>query len=112
VRGPNRERGLRTPVMVWKTWVNSSISTPIIVDDTIVDAAYDDVVHMYHIDYVPASAGAAGALRSRDGHWWTVTVRRTATFTGGSSFESTPVLWDGRVYIGSRDGWFYCLGDK
>jgi outer membrane protein assembly factor BamB len=41
-----------------------------------------------------------------------VTVRRTATFTGGSSFESTPVLWDGRVYIGSRDGWFYCLGDK
>ncbi len=27
-------------------------------------------------------------------------------------FESTPVLWDGRIYIGSRDGWFYCLGDR
>jgi hypothetical protein len=112
VRGPNLEPDLRTPVMVWKTWVNSSISTPIIVDDSIVDAAYDDTVHLYHIDYVPASAGAAGALRSRDGHWWTVKVHQTATFTAGSSFESTPVLWDGRIYIGSRDGWFYCLGDK
>ena len=112
VRGPNLERGLRTPVMVWKTWVDSAISTPIIVDDTIVDAAYDDRVHMYHIDYVPAAQGAAGALRSRDGHWWTIRVRQTATFTAASSFESTPVLWDGRVYIGSRDGWFYCLGDR
>ena len=112
VRGPNREPGLRAPVMVWKTWVDSSISTPIIVGDTMVDAAYDDRVHLYHIDYVPASAGAAGALRSRDGHWWTIQVTQKATFTAGSSFESTPVLWNGRIYIGSRDGWLYCLGDK
>jgi outer membrane protein assembly factor BamB len=25
--------------------------------------------------------------------------------------ESTPAVWDGRVYVGSRDGWFYALGD-
>ena len=112
VRGPNRQAGLRTPVTVWKGWVDSSVSTPIIVGDTMVDAAYDDRVHLYHLDYVPASAGAAGALRSRDGHWWTIKVRQTATFKAGSSFESTPVLWNGRIYIGSRDGWFYCLGDK
>jgi outer membrane protein assembly factor BamB len=112
VRGPNRERGLRTPVMVAKTWVNSAISTPIIVDDTVVDAAYDNVVHLYHLAYKPSSQGAAGALRSRDGHWWTVSLHQTASFTAGSAFESTPVLWNGRVYIGSRDGWFYCLGDK
>ena len=112
MRGPNLERGLHTPVMVWKSWVNSAISTPIIVDDTIIDAAYDDRVHMYHIDYVPAAQGAAGALRSRDGHWWTVKIRQTATFTAASSSSRRPVLWDGRVYIGSRDGWFYCLGDR
>jgi len=112
VRGPNLQRGLRTPVTVFKSWVNAAISTPIIVDDTIVSAAYDNRVHLYHIDYRPAAQGAAGALRSRDGHWWTVKIRQTATFTGGSAFESTPVLWDGRVYIGCRDGWFYCLGDR
>ncbi len=112
VRGPNLERGLRSPVTVFKSWVNAAISTPIIVDDTIVTAAYDNRVHMYHIDYVPAAQGAAGALRSRDGHWWTVKIHETATFTAGSAFESTPVLWDGRVYIGCRDGWFYCLGDR
>ncbi|MGZ4200045.1 MAG: outer membrane protein assembly factor BamB family protein, partial [Thermoleophilia bacterium] len=42
VRGPNLERGLRTPVTIFKNWVNAAISTPIIVDDTIVSAAYDN----------------------------------------------------------------------
>ena len=112
VRGPNRERGLRTPVTVFKDWLNASVSTPVFVDDTLISAGYDDKVHLYHIDYRPAQANTAGALRSRDGHWWTVTIDETAGFTGGSAFESTPLVWDGRVYIGCRDGWFYCLGDR
>jgi outer membrane protein assembly factor BamB len=112
VRGPNREKGMRTPVTVFKSWVNAAVSTPIIVGDTIVDAAYDDRVHLYHVDYRTAQPNAAGALKSRDGHWWTIAIHETAAFTAGSAFESTPVLWDGRVYIGCRDGWFYCLGDR
>jgi outer membrane protein assembly factor BamB len=112
LRGPNLERGMKTPVTVFKSWVNSAVSTPIVVDDTIVDAAYDNRVHLYHVDYRPAQPGAADALRSRDGHWWTIGISQTATFTAGSAFESTPVLWDGRIYVGCRDGWFYCLGDR
>ncbi|RPI23860.1 MAG: hypothetical protein EHM57_03420, partial [Actinobacteria bacterium] len=23
--------------------------------------------------------------------------------------ESTPAVWDGRIYVGSRDGFFYAL---
>ncbi len=68
VRGPNLEPGLKTPVTIFKSWVNAAISTPILFDDTIVSAAYDNRVHLYHIDYAPAAQGAAGALRSHDGH--------------------------------------------
>ena len=28
----------------------------------------------------------------------------------GSCIESTPAIWDGRLYVGSRDGFFYALG--
>ena len=112
VKGPDLEPGLRTPVEVFRRWLNSSVSTPIIVGDALVAAGYDERVHLYHIAYAPSQEGRRGALRSRDGHWWTVKIGETATFKGGSSFESTPVLWQGRVYIGCRDGFFYCLGDR
>ena len=36
----------------------------------------------------------------------------TDAFRGGSSFESTPIVWQGRVYVGCRDGYFYCLGER
>ncbi|MFZ6004549.1 MAG: PQQ-binding-like beta-propeller repeat protein [Actinomycetota bacterium] len=34
---------------------------------------------------------------------WTVEI--------GSCIEATPAVWDGRIYIGSRDGHLYILGD-
>jgi outer membrane protein assembly factor BamB len=111
VKGPNLEPGLPTPVEVLRTWVNGGISTPIIVGNALVTAAYDGRGHLFRIHYKPAQQGQTGALRSRDGKSWTATITQTARFTGGSSFESPPVLWDGRIYVGCRDGWFYCLGD-
>ena len=29
----------------------------------------------------------------------------------GNCIESTPAIWDGRIYVGSRDGFIYALGD-
>jgi outer membrane protein assembly factor BamB len=29
-----------------------------------------------------------------------------------SALESSPAVWKGRIYLGSRDGFFYCFGDK
>ena len=112
VQGPNNEPGLHAPRLVFKAWTGGGISSPIMAGDTIIVGAYDAKVHMYHIAYTPAAANAAGALKSRDGHWWKVKIREKATFSGGGSYESTPVLWNGRVYIGARNGYYYCLGDR
>jgi hypothetical protein len=112
VRGPNLESGLRTPVEVYRSWLNASVSTPIFTGDSLIAAGYDDRVHLYRVSYLPSRQGEPGALRSRDGQWWTVRINEAATFKAESSFESTPIVWQGRIYIGCRDGWFYCLGDR
>jgi outer membrane protein assembly factor BamB len=112
VPGPNLEPGLRTPRLIAKFYVGGSISTPIMVDDTIVAAGYDAHVHLYQIRWRRARQGAPGALTSPDGNSFTVSVRETASYAGGGAFESTPVMWKGRVFIGSRDGYLYCLGDR
>ncbi|MGM0505328.1 MAG: PQQ-binding-like beta-propeller repeat protein, partial [Bacteroidota bacterium] len=28
------------------------------------------------------------------------------------SFESTPIVYNGKIFIASRDGYLYCLGSK
>jgi outer membrane protein assembly factor BamB len=113
VRGPNLEPGLATPVVVAKIWNGGGISTPILFDDTLIAAGYDQRVHLFHLNYAPAQQGDEGALPSAagDGKYWKVSVTERDQFAASAAFESTPTLWDGRVYIGCRDGWFYCLGD-
>jgi outer membrane protein assembly factor BamB len=113
VQGPNRERGLPTPVQVAKIWMGGGISTPVFVGDALVAAGYDQRVHLYRLRYEPAQEGEEGALPSAsgDGSFWTVSVTERAQHYAEAAFESTPVVWSGRVYIGCRDGWFYCLGD-
>jgi outer membrane protein assembly factor BamB len=56
-------------------------------------------------------ATAAGKMQSYD-----ITDPRSPvldweiTITAGS-IEATPAAWDGMIYIGSRDGFFYGVGD-
>ena len=112
VKGPNLEKRLRTPVVAARIWMGGGITTPAFVGDRIVAAGYDNMVHLYKVSYEAATQDDAGALPSADGRWWTVSVRETARFTGGGAYEATPVVWDGRAYIGSRDGNLYCLGRR
>jgi outer membrane protein assembly factor BamB len=99
---------LPTPIVVAKEYIGGAISTPIIVDDHIVACGYDAKVHVYRIVY-DSPDGKGVALKARDGHTVRVSLKETDTFRAGS-FESTPVVWNGRIYIGSRDGYLYCLG--
>ncbi|MDF1542273.1 MAG: PQQ-binding-like beta-propeller repeat protein [Anaerosomatales bacterium] len=111
--GPNRESDLPRPVLVHREYIGGAISTPVIVGDSIVTAGYDGRVRVLRVETEPAEEDGDGdgvLLRARDGSWHRVSVSETAVFSGGGSFESTPLVWEGRVYIGSRDGYLYCLG--
>jgi outer membrane protein assembly factor BamB len=98
-----------TPVIVAKKYIGGAISTPIIVDDHVIAAGYDSKVHVYRIVY-DAKGGGGVPLKTRDGRTVRVSLVETGSFRAGS-FESTPVVWNGRIYIGSRDGYLYCLGE-
>lgn len=97
-----------TPVLVAKHNIGGAISTPIIVDDHIVACGYDAKVHVFRISY---DAPDGVKLTARNGEAVSVAIKEVATFKTGA-IESTPVVWRGRIYIGSRDGYLYCLGEK
>ncbi|HEY3317371.1 MAG TPA: PQQ-binding-like beta-propeller repeat protein [Coriobacteriia bacterium] len=111
--GPHGEKGLPKPQLVFSAEIGGAISTPIIVDDYVVTTGYDKKVHLYRVDYRSRQPrGAEGVwLESRDGRSWFTGVRELATFTAEGPFESTPIVWKGRIYVACRDGYLYCLGD-
>jgi len=105
---PQGTAGVPKPKLVYQTAVGGGISTPIMVDDYIIQAGYGAAVNVFKIDY---EAGGGVPLTDRSGKGWTVSVSKVASFAGAGSYESTPIVWQGRIYVGSRDGFFYCLGD-
>jgi len=107
VSGPQGQAGLPTPKLVFADDVGGGISTPIMVDDYIIQGGYGARMNVYRIDY---QAEGGVPLKDRAGNQWSVGVEKVASFSAGS-FESTPIVWQGRIYVGSRDGSFYCLGD-
>ncbi len=60
---------------------------------------------------VAVDCGAGGALRGYDLTDPRRPVQAWQTERVGGCIESTPAVWDGRIYVGSRDGFFYAFGD-
>ncbi len=110
--GPGPAGPAPAPVEVFTDAIGGSISTPVLVGDRLVTAGYGSRVHLYDLTYSETKKGAEGALQSPDGRWWRVRVKKAASFTGGAAFEATPLVYGGRVYIGCRDGYLYCLGER
>ena len=50
--GPNGEKNLPKPKLVFRSAIGGGISTPIIVDDYLITTGYDQKVHLYRIDYL------------------------------------------------------------
>jgi outer membrane protein assembly factor BamB len=90
VFGPDGKKLYYAPELVFKHQIGASISTPIIVGNKIIASGYAGV-YLFQYDKE-------------------LNVKKLAKFT--SSFEATPVVHNGRLYIASRDGYFYCLGRK
>ena len=81
--------------VVWRERIGyHEWSSPVVVDDTLIVGACEGT-----------GIRAWSLADPRDPRpLWTV---RT-----GGCVESTPAVWDGRIYVGSRDGYFYAFGDR
>jgi outer membrane protein assembly factor BamB len=90
VDGPRFEKKYNTPKLLFKYHIGSSISTPIIVNDKIIAAGYDGIYLFQYDKYL--------------------NFKKVDSFQ--VQVESTPIVYNGRLYIASRDGYLYCLGKK
>jgi outer membrane protein assembly factor BamB len=90
VLGPDSITVYPTPKLIYKERIGPSISTPIFVDDKLIVAGYWGIrIYKYN------SENKFELLDKRDG-----------------TFESTPIVWNNKIYIASRDGYLYCFGLK
>ena len=90
VIGPDNKTRYYSPKVVFKRYLGPSMATPVFLKDRLIAAGY---------------AGLRLFSYDNSGHFSLLDQLRT-------TFESTPFTWNRRVYIASRDGWFYCLGEK
>ncbi len=65
--------------------------SPVVVDDVLIQGDCEGVLHGFDLTASPPAP------------LWSVTL--------GGCIESTPAVWDGRIYVGSRNGTFYALAD-
>ncbi|MHB9115757.1 MAG: outer membrane protein assembly factor BamB family protein [Thermoleophilia bacterium] len=82
--------------IVWeKPFTYHAWGSAAVVDDILIVGDTDGWIHAYDVsdpDVDPPQL-------------WQVQV------PGGGAVESTPAVWRGRIYVGSRNGYFYCFGE-
>ena len=90
VAGPDGKTMFHPPKGIYSTYVGPSICTPIFVDNRLIVAGYHGI-RIFEFDH--------------EGNF-------TQVDRFGPTFESTPIVHNGRIYIASRNGYLYCLGRK
>lgn len=70
-------------------------ASPVVVDNVLIMPDGDGVVHAFDVSNTLVDPPEI----------WNVKVPN-----GGQAMEATPVVFDGKIYIGSRNGYLYCLG--
>lgn len=92
VLGPDGQTKYPTPELVFKHKTGPSISTPLLVGNKLIAATYEG---LYLFEY------------NTDKQFRLVEYRPEL-----GAIESTPIVHNRRLYIASRNGLLYCLGDK
>jgi hypothetical protein len=123
--------------VVWSVQLNAgpdtgTWSTPVVLDDVVIvttkpggvrgfDRTTGDELWQVRVSGLTLSSPVLvdGVLLQGDGkgrlHAWDLSDPRREpvelwTLDLPSNIESTPVVWNGRIYVGSRDGYMYCFG--
>lgn len=84
------------PHVLAKIHCGPSISTPLLIDNKIVTTGYDNKLKILKIDRL---------INKTE-------ITPVDSFVAQGAFESTPLVWHKKIYIGCRDGYFYCLGKE
>ncbi|MFH2142115.1 MAG: PQQ-binding-like beta-propeller repeat protein [Bacteroidota bacterium] len=90
IKGPLNINDYYMPKEIFRYYIGPSISTPIFFNNKLIVAGYQG---LYCFDYDQNQE-----------------FRLSALIKG--VFEATPVVWDNKLYIASRDGYLYCYGDS
>lgn len=90
VKGPRNENFYLAPQLVFKYPTGPSISTPVFVDNKLIVATYTGL-YLFEYD---------------ENCIFTLVDKSHITA------EATPIVFNKRIYIASRDGYLYCLGNK
>ena len=93
VLSPDKKNSYPTPKQLFKYKIGPGISSPIIVDDKIIACS---AFGIYLFKYTWEANKFKAVLLSK----------RT-----GISFEASPIVWNKKVYVASRNGYLYCFGD-
>ena len=88
--GPNNNNLYPCPELVYKKLIGPSICTPIIVGNKLVAPGYNGL-YLFEFDN-SLKFSVLDELINME-------------------FESTPIVYNGKMYIGSRDGFLYCFGE-
>jgi outer membrane protein assembly factor BamB len=108
--GPRGEAKYPVPRIAAKFRVGASIATPIFTDGNgIVSAGYGGL-RFLTLHYDPTTEDGDGVVRNAKGQRFKVRLDERKSPLRGMTFESTPVVWDGRMYVASRDGNLYTVG--
>jgi len=82
-----------TGEFLWKQKIGGpALSSPVLVDGVLVQASGKGVI--YGFDF--------SSPRTQPTELWSVQLE--------GNIESTPVVWNGRIYVGTRAGFVYCIG--
>jgi hypothetical protein len=90
VLGPDSLTYYSCPQLVFRKYIGPSISTPVFVRDKLIAASYAGIW-----------------LFKIDGENNFIQLDKFYT-----SFEATPVAWNRKIYVASRDGYLYCFGSE
>jgi len=90
VPGPDSFKLYPCPKLVFRKYIGPSISTPVFVGNKLIAASYHGI----------------WLFQYNNENYFALTDRFSATF------ESTPVVWNDKIYIASRNGYLYCFGSE
>jgi len=91
VLGPDNKKYFDSPKLIFKKQIGPSISTPIIIRNKIIATGYKGI-YLFEFD--------------KDLNFILCDKQQR------SAFESTGIVHDKKVYIGAKDGFLYCFGEK